>query len=744
MSKLINKEPLGAFQEDWDEAIALAPNDLFPSVCNVDLPANAVTKRDALDHFKTPSQVVTQNGVKVPQGITKWVTRKVLMRDIDRWRKEPDNGIGLRGCEYRAIDIDVADRKIARGIQRLVERIAGVRLPCRWREDSGKRLLLYRLKYDKPIPKKVMHIADPETPVVDAGAVEFLFDRQFFMLFGTHQDGARYLWDTPLSEAPDLEPKTVRRIFELINKRFNPEDRQAEWTNTSKDVRLTKPRSHKDVDPNDPIVKYLFDNGIAHDMDSEGRVHVTCPFDHASGVYTGSGSTFFPKGVGGRNEAGYSCLHATCQSKGKGLTEFLYAIGFNEDEGEYEDLSKNEDLSAEEQRAVQVKAELTRDKKGIIASTKNLRALLIGGGQTDVSFRFDKFRQELLITHDGIEEPFTDKHYTTVRIALEDNDYAHTTSTEAIRQVLSNAEEFDSAKDWLNGLTWDGVKRLDQFHINCLKLADTPYHKAVIRYMFTAVVGRVLEPESSKAHMVPVLSSREGLRKSTFARLMAPLKGSGGLIDMSAQDDTISRLMQGKIICELDELKGIDSAAAESIKSLITKDHDEWIPKYKESATSVPRRCIFIGTTNEIRYLGYGDNRRWLPLSITEEIDTEYLEENRDQLYAEAMVLYKKRQANGRSGIAHEMANRLAKPARLAATRVDAWNIPIKRFLEEHAKGGEYGSEETPALITLDVFAGSGVKPSGAPTPHDIRRVENLLHANGYVQDNDGYWTTIV
>lgn len=742
-----DREPLGAFSEDWDEIIALAPKDVFPSVCNVNLPTNPVTERDALSHFKTPSQVTVQKGIRYPQGITKWVEREVLRRDIDRWRKDPDNGIGLRGREYRAIDIDVDDRKTARNIQRLIERVVGVRLPCRWREDSGKRLLLYRLVHSKVLPKKAMHVADQNAPEQDAGIVEFLFDRQFFMMYGTHQRGARYIWDMPIMEAPDLTPKQVRSIFNAINKRFNPADRQAEWIKqTTVDARLTKPRSHKDISKDDLIVKYLYDNGLVQSQDSEGRIHVRCPFEHKSGDYNVSGSTYFPAGVGGRDEPGYSCLHATCQSSGKGLPEFLRAIGYSaEEEGEYTDFSQDKSIPEAERKAIAIRTELSRTKKGIDNTVSNLHALLVEGGMTDVSFRFDTFRQELLIKLEGQPETvFSDRHYAQVRMALEKNDFPHTVSTENIRQVLANAREFDSAKDWMGDLIWDGVKRLDTFHVECLNLEDTPYHKAVIRYMFTAVVGRILEPEESKVHMVPVLSSKEGLRKSTFARLLAPLKGSGGLIDMGAQDDTISRLMQGKIICELDELKGLNTSEAESIKSLITKDHDEWIPKYKEKATSVPRRCLFVGTTNDERYLGYGDNRRWLPLNITEVINTEYLEEHRDQLYAEALELYRRRQAKGRSGIAHEMANKLASRARINATQVDIWNARVKEFLTEHAQGGEYG-EETPApLTTLSAFAGSGVAGTSNLKYSDVRRMENLLRINGYTQDNEGYWTTII
>ncbi len=100
--------------------------------------------------------------------------------------------------------------------------------------------------------------------------------------------------------------------------------------------------------------------------------------------------------------------------------------------------------------------------------------------------------------------------------------------------------------------------------------------------------------------------------------------------------------VQGCWVAELSELSAMRRSQEARVKSFLTLRHDQYVPKYANSAVSYPRRTVFIGTTNdEAQYLaGQTGNTRFLPVK-TRALDLEGLQDRRDQLLAEALAYYK-------------------------------------------------------------------------------------------------------
>ena len=93
-------------------------------------------------------------------------------------------------------------------------------------------------------------------------------------------------------------------------------------------------------------------------------------------------------------------------------------------------------------------------------------------------------------------------------------------------------------------------------------------------------------------------------------------------------------------MAEFSELRGLRTRELESIKSFMTMQIDEWIPKYKEFRVSYPRRFLAIGTTNEQEFLNDPTgNRRWLPIAVSIQ-DLDAIDRDHDQLWAEAALLF--------------------------------------------------------------------------------------------------------
>lgn len=732
----------GATRGEWKRIITLCQADALPSLCNTDLAVNPNSKREAHEYTKTPSVAVVRDNVRCGVGVSKWPEIEIKRDKQAVWAKDSDLGCGLRGRLYRAIDIDVPNKRIAKSIQRFCDSYLGIKLPCRWRADSGKRLLMFRMEESDVVVKRVIPVArTKETGGDFSGMVEFLFDRQFFMVYGTHPDGERYRWDSDILETPTITIEQLADLFEAMIQKFGaPEYKQSgvTWENAKPDVNanLTKPRSKADVDKEDDVVKYLFDNGHALGWEYNGSVRIHCPFDHDSGKYGGTSTVYFPKGVGGRKQRGFKCLHASCESKGLGLNEFLYKIGYTSPEKEIEpimSLAEYEDMTPDP-----ASLELSRDSKGKLELTyTNLEKVLLNP-KSELALRFDTFKQRLLIrgVDPKFEVPFMDKHYMAINKYLEYMGFVKHPSGEMLRQILGNASEFDSAQEWLNDLKWDKVSRLRQFHVNCLQVQDTPYNLHVMLYTMTAMVGRILVP-GIQADMVPVFISGEGYRKSTFAQTLAPDPEMFGIINLGDNQADISRLMQGKMILELDELQGLTGRDGEAVRSIITRRKDNWVPKYKEYSADSPRRNIFVGSTNEERFLesGAAKHRRWLPVKLEREINTDYLAEHRDQIFAEAKMLFKKR------GVMYKTADALAGEARERARVVDPWTGAIRNYLDQCISDSDDANyEATTAELATDAL---GRKLSSI-SRFDAQRIARIMASLGYDQSDDDYWRLLI
>jgi predicted P-loop ATPase len=109
--------------------------------------------------------------------------------------------------------------------------------------------------------------------------------------------------------------------------------------------------------------------------------------------------------------------------------------------------------------------------------------------------------------------------------------------------------------------------------------------------------------------------------------------------DLRNKDSAIQ--LCGRWIIELAELNSIrGSVQVEAVKAYLSRTHDVFRPPYGRRAVTVPRQCVFLGTTNERQYLrDRTGNRRFWPVRCTS-IDLEALERDRDQLWAEAVHAY--------------------------------------------------------------------------------------------------------
>lgn len=219
----------------------------------------------------------------------------------------------------------------------------------------------------------------------------------------------------------------------------------------------------------------------------------------------------------------------------------------------------------------------------------------------------------------------------------------------------------DPVKDYLDGLVWDGVERLDTLFIDYMGATDNEYVRAATRKIFTAAVARVYEPGRKFDNML-ILSGRQGLGKSTILRKM----GRGAWFTdgvKTFEGKELCELIQGKWIVEISELEALNKSEVGRVKQILSQDTDRFRAAYGRVAQEYPRRCVFFGTSNHADYLrDRTGNRRFWPIdteaaepakSVFSDLDKEV-----DQLWAEAKERYKAEEPLFLTGEAAEIAEK--------------------------------------------------------------------------------------
>lgn len=203
---------------------------------------------------------------------------------------------------------------------------------------------------------------------------------------------------------------------------------------------------------------------------------------------------------------------------------------------------------------------------------------------------------------------------------------------------------YDPVKDYLLGLKWDNVPRLDTMFIDFFGLLDEPYSRAIARKILVGGVARAMNP-GIKFDYMPVILGPQGIGKTTFCARLGRAWFSNGIKDF--RDKTAAELLQGTWIVEFGELDGFSKADIRRIKGFLTQTFDHYRAAYAAKTEKHPRRCVFFGTTNDYAYLSdHTGNRRFWPVDAepsrrTKNVLTDLTTEYVDQLWAEAVARWR-------------------------------------------------------------------------------------------------------
>ena len=198
----------------------------------------------------------------------------------------------------------------------------------------------------------------------------------------------------------------------------------------------------------------------------------------------------------------------------------------------------------------------------------------------------------------------------------------------------------------LDALVWDGKPRVEQFLHDVMKAEDSEYIRECSRLIFAGGVHRAYRPGCKFDDMI-VLIGGQAAGKSTIVRWLNMDEVFYREIKTISGKEGIEAI-RGVWIGEVAELMAMTRVKeAEAVKAYITSQEDSYRPPYGKHIQTIPRRCVFIGTTNNPQFLtDKTGNRRFYPVKVrswARELN-KHEAEVKDyiaQAWAEAVHLYK-------------------------------------------------------------------------------------------------------
>jgi putative DNA primase/helicase len=196
--------------------------------------------------------------------------------------------------------------------------------------------------------------------------------------------------------------------------------------------------------------------------------------------------------------------------------------------------------------------------------------------------------------------------------------------------------------EYLKGLKWDGVKRLDTSIIDYLGAVDSTYIRAATRKSIVAMIARAMDP-GCKYDYMPIIAGPQGLGKSTFLSILGQRWYSDSLQTFEGKE--ASEMIQGVWLNEVGELTGMTKSETNAIKQFLSRREDIYRVPFGRHTKAFPRRCVFFGTTNESEFLkDRTGNRRFWPIDVGIRQPTKsvfnQLEEESPQILAEAFMYW--------------------------------------------------------------------------------------------------------
>lgn len=311
--------------------------------------------------------------------------------------------------------------------------------------------------------------------------------------------------------------------------------------------------------------------------------------------------------------------------------------------------------------------------------------------------------------------------------------------------VVANRYRFHPVQEYLNSLTWDGFPRLDDMLQTYFRAEGDPEYLAFVgsKWMISCV-ARAMNPGCKADHAL-ILEGEQGILKSTAFKVLGGRWFSDDMGGDIGSKDAIDCLRFSWII-EMPELSRLNRAAVDLYTAFLSRQIDRVRPAYGRCTMEIHRGYIFCGSTNQETYLrDETGNRRFWPVSckhlnpvLNEYILISDLQEDRDQLWAEAVVRFKRGERWYPEGSDKQILLKL-RNEQAQRYQADQWRELIRKYLDGW---DEFGNKKgSPRTHTTGIMVWTECL-KGAPISFDRMsqlRVASVIRSLGWKASTFSY-----
>lgn len=302
------------------------------------------------------------------------------------------------------------------------------------------------------------------------------------------------------------------------------------------------------------------------------------------------------------------------------------------------------------------RTKLTRTREGYVEGTlHNLILILEQDERLAGLFWLNESSNQVLLSRDapwlgGNRDEFTDADSCELAAWLQHPDcyWCRCKDDTVLKAVIAVARRHrrHPIREYLSALQWDGTPRVEAMLVDLFGAPDNAYSRRAALCFAVSAVARVRWFDAknpfigAKVDFMLVLEGEQGKRKSSA--LMA-LFGSNWFVETSESPGgkDFYQVIQGCWGVEIGEMDSFGKADVTAVKTAISRRADKFRAPYERVPRTYRRECVFVGTTNEHEYLrDPTGGRRFLPVRTDGEVALDRIIELRDQLWAEAVVLF--------------------------------------------------------------------------------------------------------